>query len=121
MLVNVTTKEFKDLTPKWKVLFQTSGDVNYDISPDGKFVALGVNITPPPYSGFLNVDIHLIPTDGSGDMKNVTMPRTRVMTTPRASPPTASRCSSPAPRCPMATASPPSSGAMIWPPAKTRR
>ncbi len=72
VLVNVTTKEFKDLTPKWKALFQTSGDVNYDISPDGKFVALGVNVTPPPYSGFLNVDIHLIPTDGSGEMKNVT-------------------------------------------------
>jgi dipeptidyl aminopeptidase/acylaminoacyl peptidase len=72
VLVNVTTKEFKDLTPKSKVLFQTSGDVNYDISPDGKLVALGVNITPPPYSDFLNVDIHLIPTDGSGAMKNVT-------------------------------------------------
>ncbi|HEY0865414.1 MAG TPA: S9 family peptidase [Lacunisphaera sp.] len=70
--VNVTTKEFKDLTPKWKVLFQTSGDVNYDISPDGKLVALAVNVTPPPYSDFLNVDIHLIPTDGSGEMKNVT-------------------------------------------------
>ncbi len=73
VLVNVTTKEFKDLTPKWKVLFQTSGDVNYDISPDGKLVALAVNVTPPPYSGFLNVDIHLIPTDGSGEMKNVTV------------------------------------------------
>lgn len=72
VLVNVTTKEFKDLTPKWKVLFQTSGDVNYDISPDGKLVALAVNVTPPPYSGFLNVDIHLIPTDGSGEMKDVT-------------------------------------------------
>lgn len=71
VLVNVTTKEFKDLTPKWKVLFQTSGDVNYDISPDGKLVALAVNITPPPYSDFLNVDIHLVPTDGSGGMKNV--------------------------------------------------
>jgi dipeptidyl aminopeptidase/acylaminoacyl peptidase len=72
VLVNVTTKEFKDLTPKWKVLFQTSGDVNYDVSPDGKLVALAVNVTPPPYSDFLNADIHLIPTDGSGEMKNVT-------------------------------------------------
>jgi dipeptidyl aminopeptidase/acylaminoacyl peptidase len=72
VLVNVTTKEFKDLTPKSKVLFQTSGDVNFDISPDGKLVALAVNVTPPPYSGFLNVDIHLIPTDGSGDTKDVT-------------------------------------------------
>lgn len=72
VLVNVTTKEFKDLTPKSKVLFQTSGDVNYDISPDGKLVAVAVNVTPPPYKDFLNVDIHLIPTDGSGEMKDVT-------------------------------------------------
>lgn len=72
VLVNVATKEFKDLTPKWKVLFQTSGDVNYDISPDGKLVAVAVNVTPPPYSDFLNVDIHLIPTDGTGEMKDVT-------------------------------------------------
>jgi dipeptidyl aminopeptidase/acylaminoacyl peptidase len=70
--VNVTTKEIKDLTPKWKVLFQTSGDVNYDVSPDGKLIALAANVTPPPYRDFLNVDIHLIPTDGSGEMKDVT-------------------------------------------------
>jgi dipeptidyl aminopeptidase/acylaminoacyl peptidase len=72
VLVNTTTKEWKDLTPKSQVLFQTSGDVNYDVSPDGKLVALAVNVTPPPYSDFLNVDIHLVPTDGSGAMKAVT-------------------------------------------------
>ena len=72
VLVDVTTKEIKDLTPKWPRLFQTSGDVNFDLSPDGKLVALAVNSTPPPYSGFLNNDIYLIPTDGSGEMKNVT-------------------------------------------------
>lgn len=72
VLVNVATKEYRDLTPKWDRLFQTSGDVNYDISPDGKRVALAVNVTPPPYSDFLNVDIHLVPTDGSGGMRNVT-------------------------------------------------
>jgi dipeptidyl aminopeptidase/acylaminoacyl peptidase len=72
VLVNVMTKELKDLTPKSKVLFQTSGDVNYDVSPDGKLIALAVNVTPPPYSDFLNVDIQLIPTDGSGEMKDVT-------------------------------------------------
>ncbi|MDI1248149.1 MAG: S9 family peptidase [Lacunisphaera sp.] len=70
--VNVTSKEIKDLTPKWDRLFQTSGDVNFDLSPDGTQVALGVNVTPPPYAGFLNVDIMLVPTDGSGAMKNLT-------------------------------------------------
>ena len=72
VLVNTATKEFKDLTPKWTRLFQTSGDVNYDLSPDGTQVALAANVTPPPYQGFLNVDIHLVPTDGSGAMKDVT-------------------------------------------------
>ncbi len=70
--VNLTTKECTDLTPKWDRLFQNSGDVNYDLSPDGKQVALAVNTTPPPYQGFLNVDICLVPTDGSGVMNNVT-------------------------------------------------
>lgn len=73
VLVDTATKEFKDLTPKWTRLFQNSGDVNYDLSPDGKQVALTINTTPPPYAGFLNNDIYLIPTDGSGVMKNVTL------------------------------------------------
>lgn len=70
--VNLATKEIKDLTPKWDRLFQTSGDVNFDLSPDGTQVALAVNVTPPPYRGFLNVDIMLVPTDGSGAMIDIT-------------------------------------------------
>jgi dipeptidyl aminopeptidase/acylaminoacyl peptidase len=72
LLVNVATKEFKDLTPKWDRLFVNSGEFTYDISPDGKSVALNLNTTPPPYSGFLNEDIYLVPTDGSGVMQNLT-------------------------------------------------
>jgi dipeptidyl aminopeptidase/acylaminoacyl peptidase len=70
--VDVSTKEFKDLTPTWGRLFQTSGTVDFDLAPDGSQLALTINITPPPYSGFLNNDIHLIPTDGSGTMRNIT-------------------------------------------------
>jgi dipeptidyl aminopeptidase/acylaminoacyl peptidase len=70
--VNTVTKAFTDLTPKWTRLFQNSGDVNYDLSPDGKLVALAANSTPPPYGDNPNNDIYLIPTDGSGEMKNVT-------------------------------------------------
>jgi dipeptidyl aminopeptidase/acylaminoacyl peptidase len=72
VLVNLMTKELKDLTPKWDRLFVNSGEFTYDISPDGKAVALNVNSTPPPYSGFLNEDIYLVPTDGSGAMQNLT-------------------------------------------------
>jgi len=70
--VNVATREFKDLTPKWDRLFQTSGAVDFDLSPDGMQLALAVNVTPPPYRGFLNADVMLVPTDGSGGMKNLT-------------------------------------------------
>ena len=72
LLVNATTKEIKDLTPEWDRLFQTSGTVDFDLSPDGAQVALVINITPPPYTGFLNNDVHLIATDGTGTLRNVT-------------------------------------------------
>jgi dipeptidyl aminopeptidase/acylaminoacyl peptidase len=72
VLVDVMTKVLKDLTPKWDRLFDASGEFTYDISPDGKTVALNLNSTPPPYSGFLNEDIYLLPTDGSGVMQNLT-------------------------------------------------
>ncbi len=72
LVVHTTTKEVKDLTPTWDRLFQTSGTVDYDLSPDGAQVALTINTTPPPYTGFLNNDIHLVPTDGAGTLRNVT-------------------------------------------------
>jgi dipeptidyl aminopeptidase/acylaminoacyl peptidase len=72
LMVHTTTKEVKDLTPTWDRLFQNSGTVDYDLSPDGSQVALTINITPPPYTGFLNNDIHLVPTDGSGTLRNIT-------------------------------------------------
>jgi dipeptidyl aminopeptidase/acylaminoacyl peptidase len=72
LLVHSGTKAVKDLTPTWGRLFQNSGTVDFDLSPDGSQVALTINITPPPYSGFLNNDIHLIPTDGSGTLRNIT-------------------------------------------------
>jgi dipeptidyl aminopeptidase/acylaminoacyl peptidase len=86
VLVNLASKEIKDLTPKWNRLFQTSGNVNFDLSPDGTQVALAVNVTPPPYSGFLNVDIELIPTDGSGSMKDLTAENKADDDNPRFSP-----------------------------------
>ncbi|MEO8588804.1 MAG: S9 family peptidase [Flavobacteriales bacterium] len=72
LLVNTATKEFKDLTPKWDRLFQSSGTVDFDLSPDGLQVALVLNTTPPPFSGFPNNDVYLLPTDGSGTLRNVT-------------------------------------------------
>jgi dipeptidyl aminopeptidase/acylaminoacyl peptidase len=70
--VDLATRTCTDLTPKWDRLFQSSGTVDFDLSPDGVHVALTINSTPPPYTGFLNNDIHLVPTDGSGTMRNIT-------------------------------------------------
>jgi len=72
LVVTLATKEFKDLTPKWDRLFTVSGEVSYDLAPDGKWVALSINTTPPPYRDFPNHDVYLLPTDGSGTLKNLT-------------------------------------------------
>ncbi|MEY2562327.1 MAG: hypothetical protein QOH88_520 [Verrucomicrobiota bacterium] len=70
--VDLTTKALTDLTPSVDRLFLNSGEFHYDVSPDGKLIALEFNSTPPPFRDFPQSDIYLIPTDGSGTMKNVT-------------------------------------------------
>lgn len=70
--VDLATKAFKDLTPKFDRVLTPSGEVHYDISPDGKTIAFEFNTTPPPYRDFPNDDIYLVPTDGSGELKNIT-------------------------------------------------
>jgi dipeptidyl aminopeptidase/acylaminoacyl peptidase len=47
LVVTPATREFKDLTPKWDRLFTVSGEVTYDLAPDGKWIALTINTTPP--------------------------------------------------------------------------
>jgi dipeptidyl aminopeptidase/acylaminoacyl peptidase len=70
--VDVASKEVKDLTPGHDRWFQADGGVNFDISPDGAQLVLTMNSTPPPYREFLNSDLYLVPTDGSGQLKNIT-------------------------------------------------
>ncbi len=70
--VNVETREIRDLTPQWMQLFQNSGDVNFDVSPDGGSVALVLNSTPPPFREESNHDIYLLSADGSGAPVNLT-------------------------------------------------
>jgi dipeptidyl aminopeptidase/acylaminoacyl peptidase len=73
LLVKLADKSFVDLTPRFDRLFQNSGSVDFDVSPDGKTVALTVNSTPRPFREHLNNDVYLVPTDGSGTMKNLTL------------------------------------------------
>ncbi|MBL7984256.1 MAG: S9 family peptidase, partial [Flavobacteriales bacterium] len=72
LLVDLGTKEFKDLMPTWNRLFQQSGTVDYDLSPNGALVAVTLNSTPPPFSTGMNNDVYLVPTDGLGAERNVT-------------------------------------------------
>ena len=72
VLVDPATKQITDLTPKYDRLFTVSGEFSFDLSPDGRWVAIDLNSTPPPYRDFLNNDIYLVPTDGSGKLQNLT-------------------------------------------------
>jgi dipeptidyl aminopeptidase/acylaminoacyl peptidase len=72
VLVDVETKEWKDLTPKYDRLFTASAEFEYDVAPDGKTIAISLNSTAPPYREFLNNDIYVVATDGSGTLKNLT-------------------------------------------------
>ena len=70
--IDVASKALTDLTPKHDRLFFPSGEVRFDIAPDGRHVALALNSTPPPYATPPNQDIVLVPTDGSGAFTNLT-------------------------------------------------
>ncbi len=76
LMVDVAARTFADLTPGFDRLFVTTGqtapEVRFDLAPDGRHIAVTIDSTPPPFEGFLNNDIYLLPTDGSGSVKNLT-------------------------------------------------
>lgn len=60
--IDVASKALTDLTPKYDRLFAPSGEVRFDIAPDGRHIALALNSIPPPYAEQPNPDIVLLPT-----------------------------------------------------------
>ncbi|MCL4811485.1 MAG: S9 family peptidase [Vicinamibacteraceae bacterium] len=70
--VTLETGAVRDLTPAWDRPFTVSGEVDYDLSPDGRWITLTLNTTAPPYRDFPNHDVYLLATDGSGTPKNLT-------------------------------------------------
>ena len=84
--VNVAGKAVTDLTPGFDRLFTSSGEVRFDVAPNGRQIALAVNSTPPPYATEPNNDIMLLPTDGSGGFKNLTPDNPRNDDNPRFAP-----------------------------------
>lgn len=69
--VDLQSKKVTDLMPGLNNYFNMMGGVSYDISPDGKQIALSMNTTQPPFER-LNYDIFLLDADGSGRMLNLT-------------------------------------------------
>jgi len=63
--------EVIDLMPDSSRHFAMMGAPSYDISPDGSEIAISANSEPEPYE-YLNYDIFLIHTDGSGEKENIT-------------------------------------------------
>lgn len=72
--VNIATKELTDLLPgtNFGPTFTMGGVLDFDVAPDGRNVAVTINSTPPPYQDYLNNDVYLLPTDGSGKLRNLT-------------------------------------------------
>ncbi len=69
--VELSNKSVTDLMPETVNYFGMMGGVSYDISPDGKEIAVSMNNTEPPYDR-LEYDLFLLKTDGSGVMENIT-------------------------------------------------
>jgi dipeptidyl aminopeptidase/acylaminoacyl peptidase len=73
MVVDLATKKTADLTPRWDRRFRFDDEVQYDVSADGKWIALSAGTTPPPMRGGENTDIYLLSVDNpAADWKNLT-------------------------------------------------
>jgi dipeptidyl aminopeptidase/acylaminoacyl peptidase len=69
--VDTATGTVAHLTPGWGRHFAMQGAPQYDISPDGRSIAVSANSNPEPYE-YLNYDIFLVTTDGGGTTENLT-------------------------------------------------
>ncbi len=84
--VDVESKALTDLMPSYDRPFSAVGTVQFDVAPDGRNLALVLNSVLPPYREHPNPDIYLLPTDGSGQLKNLTPENLRSDEEPRFTP-----------------------------------
>ena len=84
--VNVATRNLQDLLPGYDRPFNFNGEAQFSVAPDGRHVAIVLNSTPPPYAGHPNPDVYLVPTDGSGKLRNLTTDNPRIDGDPHFSP-----------------------------------
>ncbi len=83
---DLASKTLIDLTPTQSRLFMHSGEVNFDVAPDGRHLAAVIDSTPAPFVAVSNLDIYLVPTDGKGGAKNLTTDNVRGDDEPRFAP-----------------------------------
>jgi dipeptidyl aminopeptidase/acylaminoacyl peptidase len=84
--IDLDTRKLTDLTPGFGRQFLASGDVTFQVAPDGRHVALVIDTSPPPFVAAPNLDIQLVPTDGSGKLRNLTADNARIDDAPRFTP-----------------------------------
>jgi dipeptidyl aminopeptidase/acylaminoacyl peptidase len=66
-----SSKQRTDLTPGWKGVWSATGNVSYDISPDGQSIVVARNATEPPYRE-LQSDVFLFRIGDFAGAKNLT-------------------------------------------------
>ncbi len=84
--VDAESGTLTDLSPGWNRVFSTVMEPGFDVSPDGKWIAMAINATPPPYRERTNLDIYVIPTDGTGALKDLTSSNPYTDDSPRFAP-----------------------------------
>ena len=84
--VDAESGALSDLSPGWNRVFSTVMDPGFDVSADGKWIAMAINATPPPYRERTNLDIYVIPTDGTGALKDLTASNPYTDDSPRFAP-----------------------------------
>ncbi|MEJ5305375.1 MAG: S9 family peptidase [Ignavibacteria bacterium] len=70
-VLDLETKELKDLMKGWNKIFNLDGGISFSISPDGKWLSFVANSTEPPYDS-LNADVYLLNIDKPEEVKNIT-------------------------------------------------
>lgn len=70
--IDLASKNITNLLPESRRFFNIGGGASYDIAPDGREIAISMNASLPPYND-INNDIFLLKTDGSGQLRNITV------------------------------------------------
>ena len=87
LLVDLATKKTTDLTPRWDRRFRFDDEVQFDVSPDGQWLALAAGTTPPPFREKENTDIYLVSvTNSAAEWKNLTTDNPQADDEPRFTP-----------------------------------